>query len=96
MVLTVDFDGESVVEWRVTPDGICRTVVDDYQPTLYVGAPVSERQLCYTLETETDPVPDTDARDLRTLHLQFPAHESEVSALTPALNRQRVAWVDTE
>ncbi|QZP39388.1 type B DNA-directed DNA polymerase [Halobaculum magnesiiphilum] len=172
MVLAIDYDGTTVVEWRLTADGVERTRVDDYRPTMYVGAPVSElygehggqtprvqlpargaltepledlrtflrgqaaveslsvdvwrqtfrsdarpvlkiecreiddvrsvarrvqqfgaadtytcynvdvtRQFRYTLETGTDPAPDTDVRELRTLELGFPAHESGVEAL---------------
>ncbi|WP_435062823.1 type B DNA-directed DNA polymerase [Halobaculum sp. EA56] len=172
MVLTLDFDDDCVTEWRLARDSVERTEVDDYHPTMYVGAPVSElygldggqtpkpqipdrgalteslrslraflegqaavedagvdvwrqtfrssarpvlrvdcrgiedvrsiarrihqfgepdehtcydvdltRQLRYTLETETDPVPDTSSRDLRTLEIQFPAHETGLDSL---------------
>ncbi|MFC7070501.1 type B DNA-directed DNA polymerase [Halobaculum lipolyticum] len=40
------------------------------------------RQLRYTLETDCDPSPDTSIRELQTLRLSFPAHESELSALS--------------
>ncbi|QZX99808.1 type B DNA-directed DNA polymerase [Halobaculum rubrum] len=173
MVLAIDYDNDSVTEWRLTADGVERTVVDDYRPTLFVGSPVSElygrdggpnpepklarrgaipeslrdlrsfldgqdavadltidvwrqtfrssarpvlrvdcrriedirsvarrihqfgdpdaytcynvdltRQLRYTLETDTEAAPDTSIRDLRTLRIQFPAHESDHSALS--------------
>nr|WP_321167915.1 hypothetical protein [Halobaculum saliterrae] len=41
-MLTIDDDGTTVVEWRLTTDGVERTCVDGYRPTMYVGAPVSE------------------------------------------------------
>ncbi|WP_277554075.1 type B DNA-directed DNA polymerase [Halobaculum limi] len=173
MVLTIDYDGTSVVEWHLTADGVDRRRVSDYRPTMYVGAPVSQlygeqggptpnprmpragalseslealqsfldgheavvdlspdvwrqtfrtsfrpvlrvecrriqdvrsvakrihqfgdpdehtcynvdltRQLRYTLETDCDPSPDTSIRELRTMRLEFPAHESELSALS--------------
>ncbi|WP_284014746.1 type B DNA-directed DNA polymerase [Halobaculum litoreum] len=172
MVLTIDYDDTAVTEWRLTSDGVERTRVDDYRPTMYVGAPVAElygehggptprarlpkrgaltdaladvraffeghdavadlsvdvwrqtfrsdarpvlrvdcrriedvravarrvhqfgdadahtcynvdltRQLRYTLETGTDPAPDTAVRDLRTMRLGLPAHGSDAAAL---------------
>ena len=39
------------------------------------------RQLRYCLETGTPAAPDRSVRDLRTLHLSFPSHESGIEAL---------------
>lgn len=39
------------------------------------------RQLRYCLETDTPAGPDRSIRDLRTLHLEFPSHESGIESL---------------
>ena len=39
------------------------------------------RQLRYCLETETPAAPDRSVRDLRTLRLEFPSHESGIESL---------------
>lgn len=39
------------------------------------------RQLRYCLETDTPAGPDRSVRDLRTLHLEFPSHESGIESL---------------
>ncbi|MBP1923688.1 DNA polymerase I [Halorubrum alkaliphilum] len=52
------------------------------QPDTYTCYNVDlTRQLRYCLETDTPAAPDRSVRDLRTLHLSFPSHESGIESL---------------
>ncbi|AZQ16034.1 type B DNA-directed DNA polymerase [Halorubrum sp. PV6] len=52
------------------------------QPDTYTCYNVDfTRQLRFCLETDTRAAPDRSIRDLRTLHLNFPRHESDIESL---------------
>ena len=55
------------------------------------------RQLRYCLETDTLAGPDRSVRDLRTLHLEFPSHESGIESLPQlAVDGERVGSTPRE
>ncbi|MFD1572501.1 hypothetical protein [Halorubrum laminariae] len=52
------------------------------QPDTYICYNIDlTRQLRFCLETDTEAAPDRSVRDLRTLRLEFPSHESEIKSL---------------
>jgi len=68
------------------------------QPDTYTCYNVDlTRQLRYCLETDTPAGPDRSVRDLRTLHLEFPSHESGIESLPQlAVDGERVGSTPRE